>query len=268
MADVTAAGAAAPSCSPLTATELEREHVHKVYDLIAPHFSHTRHHPWPQVTQFLAQLEPAALVADVGCGNGKYLRVNPSLCIIGADRSIPLMQTAASHDCNLLGCDALKVPLRTGAFDAALSIAVMHHISTEERRVALLSELARLVRVGGEVLIVAWAFEQDERSKRRFEQQDVMVEWKLQQKYTQEKDSGGEADSGSGSHGRVDRAKRWWSTSDTVMCIVRENWRRWWRKYPAFKWCLSSTVGRTGASALLALRLSHILSYGVFFYFE
>lgn len=63
----------------------------------------------------------------------------------------------------------------------------MHHISTEERRVALISELARLVRVGGEVLIVAWAFEQDERSKRRFEKQDVMVEWKLQQKYAQEK---------------------------------------------------------------------------------
>jgi alkylated DNA repair protein alkB family protein 8 len=66
------------------------------------------------------------------------------------------------------------------------------------------SELARLVRVGGEVLIVAWAFEQDERSKRRFEQQDVMVEWKLQQKYAQE-----EEDNESGSHGRVDQEKRW-----------------------------------------------------------
>ncbi|KAJ8524594.1 hypothetical protein ON010_g16523 [Phytophthora cinnamomi] len=98
MADVTVAGVAAASCSPLAPTELEREHVHKVYDLIAPHFSHTRHHPWPQVTQFLEQLEPDALVADVGCGNGKYLRVNPSLYMIGADRSIPLMQTASLSD--------------------------------------------------------------------------------------------------------------------------------------------------------------------------
>lgn len=189
------------SCSPLAPTELEREHVHKVYDLIAPHFSHTRHHPWPQVTEFLEKLEPGALVADVGCGNGKYLGVNPSLCMLGADRSIPLMHAGAPSGSNLFGCDALKVPLRSGVFDAALSIAVLHHISTVERRVALISELARVVRVGGEVLIVAWAFEQDERSKRKFEQQDVMVEWKLQQKYAKEDETG--------SHGKVDQEKRW-----------------------------------------------------------
>ncbi|RLN60510.1 hypothetical protein BBJ29_006660 [Phytophthora kernoviae] len=116
------------------------------------------------------------------------------------------MSTGDSTSSNLLGCDALKVPLRTGAFDAALSIAVLHHISTEERRVALI----RLVRVGGEVLIVAWAFEQDGRSKRRFEQQDVMVEWKLQQKYAQKNEDSDEAgDQKTVSHGHVDREKRW-----------------------------------------------------------
>lgn len=39
---------------------------------------------------------------------------------------------------NLFGCDALALPLRSNAFDAAMSIAVLHHISTVERRVALL----------------------------------------------------------------------------------------------------------------------------------
>ncbi|CAI5730477.1 unnamed protein product [Hyaloperonospora brassicae] len=201
MADVTPCA----TSSLLTATALEREHVHKVYDLIAPHFSHTRHHPWPQVTAFLAKLDPRALVADVGCGNGKYLHVNPSLCVIGADRSIPLMRVGATSDSNLVASDALQVPFRTRVFDAAISIAVLHHISTRARRVALISELARIVRVGGHVLIVAWAFEQDENSKRRFDQQDVMVEWKLQQKYAKdEEDSGATA-----SHGQIDHEKRW-----------------------------------------------------------
>jgi len=75
----------------LAPTAIETEHVHKVYDSIAPHFSHTRHHPWPLVTAYLQNLEAGSLVADVGCGNGKYLRINPSIVMIGSDRSIPLL---------------------------------------------------------------------------------------------------------------------------------------------------------------------------------
>ncbi|RLN86884.1 hypothetical protein BBJ28_00002137 [Nothophytophthora sp. Chile5] len=185
-------GAAAVRSS-LAPTELEREHVHKVYDRIAPHFSHTRHHPWPLVTAFLAALPLGSLVADIGCGNGKYLRVNPALCMVGGDRSLPLLRTGASFDQYV----ALDGHLRTSrpAADA-------HPVR--------LVELARLVRVGGQVLIVAWAFEQDARSKRRFEQQDVMVEWKLQQKYAKHEelaeDGDGEAEA---SHGRADCEKRW-----------------------------------------------------------
>lgn len=48
-----------------------------MYEEIAHHFSSTRHTPWPQVVKFLEQLSSNALVADVGCGNGKYLGVVP-----------------------------------------------------------------------------------------------------------------------------------------------------------------------------------------------
>lgn len=58
-----------------------------------------------------------------------------------------------------------------------------------------------MVRPGGRVLVVAWAFEQDARSKRRFEQQDVMVEWKLQQKYAREDLQV--------AHARADEDKKW-----------------------------------------------------------
>uniref|UniRef100_K3W7F8 Methyltransferase type 11 domain-containing protein n=1 Tax=Globisporangium ultimum (strain ATCC 200006 / CBS 805.95 / DAOM BR144) TaxID=431595 RepID=K3W7F8_GLOUD len=191
-----------PLTESLAPPALESEHVHSVYDSIAPHFSHTRHHPWPLVTAFLADVAPSALVADVGCGNGKYLGGSPHVCMIGSDRSLPLLQTCAQSgkNYNLFGCDALKVPLRTGAFDAAISIAVLHHISTRARRIALISELARIVKVGGRVFIVAWAFEQDERSKRQFDEQDVMVEWKLQNKYVAEPLA---------AHAKQDADKKW-----------------------------------------------------------
>jgi hypothetical protein len=101
---------AAPARSVLAPTELETEHVHKVYDSIAPHFSHTRHHPWPLVTEFLQALPPGALVADVGCGNGKYLRVNPALCMIGSDRSIPLLTCSSIHSDECVLCASRGEP--------------------------------------------------------------------------------------------------------------------------------------------------------------
>ncbi|CAK9057400.1 Alkylated DNA repair protein alkB homolog 8 (Probable alpha-ketoglutarate-dependent dioxygenase ABH8) (S-adenosyl-L-methionine-dependent tRNA methyltransferase ABH8) (tRNA (carboxymethyluridine(34)-5-O)-methyltransferase ABH8) [Durusdinium trenchii] len=76
--------------------------------------------------------------------------------------------------------DCLAAPLRDGAFDAVLSIAVLHHLSTRGRRVQALREAARLLRVGGQLLVYCWSFEQDDdrsRSRHRFVAQDVLVPW-------------------------------------------------------------------------------------------
>ncbi|KAF0030531.1 hypothetical protein F2P81_017262 [Scophthalmus maximus] len=66
-------------CCRADATRLEAEYVHQVYDAIASHFSSTRHSPWPRVCHFLSLLPPGSVLADVGCGNGKYLGVNPEV---------------------------------------------------------------------------------------------------------------------------------------------------------------------------------------------
>nr|XP_009682102.1 PREDICTED: alkylated DNA repair protein alkB homolog 8 isoform X2 [Struthio camelus australis] len=65
--------------SEMEASKLEQEYVHKVYEEIAAHFSSTRHSPWPQIVEFLRSLPKGAIVADVGCGNGKYLGINKDL---------------------------------------------------------------------------------------------------------------------------------------------------------------------------------------------
>ena len=46
--------------------ELESKFVHDVYRDIAPHFSDTRHKPWPKVADFLTRLPRGSLVADIG----------------------------------------------------------------------------------------------------------------------------------------------------------------------------------------------------------
>jgi ubiquinone/menaquinone biosynthesis C-methylase UbiE len=58
---------------------MEKQHVYEVYEKIAPHFSHTRYKPWPKIAEHLNSLTEGSIVADVGCGNGKYLGVNPKI---------------------------------------------------------------------------------------------------------------------------------------------------------------------------------------------
>lgn len=48
------------------ASQLERDHVHNVYDKIAPYFNDSRYKAWPKVRQFLLELQPGSIVADIG----------------------------------------------------------------------------------------------------------------------------------------------------------------------------------------------------------
>ncbi|GIY57304.1 probable tRNA methyltransferase 9B, partial [Caerostris darwini] len=209
---------------------LEKAYVHDVYDQIAPHFTDTRYRPWPRVKQFILELEPGSLVADIdfalpkgqqekggllhwngatqfefnsinlercylmglhpslqttangqlgialafGCGNGKYLDINPDVMKIGSDRCAALTAAARSKNFEVLTSDNLHMPFRDETFDAVLSIAVIHHFATTDRRIAAIKELTRVLRIGGKVLITVWAMEQ---RHRKFDSQDVLVPW-------------------------------------------------------------------------------------------
>ena len=114
------------------APELEKNHVHQVYEEIADHFSETRHKPWPQVMDFLAQkLLPGSFLVDVGCGNGKYLGHFPLIFTLGMDYSRNLLEFVAQKQLQALRADMLAIPLRDGVADVAINIAVIHHLSTK-----------------------------------------------------------------------------------------------------------------------------------------
>ncbi|KAF9796182.1 hypothetical protein SFRURICE_010191, partial [Spodoptera frugiperda] len=74
----------------------------------------------------------------------------------------------------VVACDNLCLPFRDESFDAVLSIAVVHHFATVERRAMALRELARVTRIGGRLLLTVWAMEHEGRN---FHSQDVLIPW-------------------------------------------------------------------------------------------
>lgn len=94
------------------AVNLEKEHVHNVYESIAEHFSGTRHSAWPKIAQFLKEQPPGSIVADVGCGNGKYLGINDELLMFGSDRSQNLATICRERGYHVIVCDILSLPYR------------------------------------------------------------------------------------------------------------------------------------------------------------
>ncbi|KAI9309140.1 S-adenosyl-L-methionine-dependent methyltransferase [Cunninghamella echinulata] len=170
--------------------EYEKKNVHEVYEVIANHFSDTRYKPWPVVENFLFSLSIGSIGADVGCGNGKYIGVNPNVFISGSDRSSNLVSIVQNRGYEGLVADGLSLPYRSNAFDFAISIAVIHHFSTPERRLSAIEEILRIVKPGGKVLIFVWALEQTKFTKRNFQEneQDVFVPWVLTKKKDENSD--------------------------------------------------------------------------------
>ncbi|KAI5787108.1 S-adenosyl-L-methionine-dependent methyltransferase [Geopyxis carbonaria] len=172
----------------------EAEHVHRVYQQIAPHFSATRFKPWPVVDRFLKERPPGSVGLDVGCGNGKYLTVNPDIYIIGSDRSSNLIRIAYDRKVqDSVVADAIDLPHPDGRFDFAFSIAVIHHFSSPDRRALAIKTILRTLRgpstqneQAGKALIVVWALEQ-KNSRRGWgegDQQDIFVPWVLSKQYS------------------------------------------------------------------------------------
>jgi alkylated DNA repair protein alkB family protein 8 len=191
----------------------ERDHVHAVYDAIAKQWHHTRGKRgvlWPGATKFLQSIPPGSIVADIGCGDGKYFPAiwEAGSYVIGTDISEPLLRMTLDDGQRSEGeitenrrvgenrkhlrarpavvvADCMHVPLRTNSCDAAICIAVMHHLSTPQRRKRCIEELARIVKPGGLVNVQAWAMDQEEDSRRRFAANDVFVPFNAQPKYLQ-----------------------------------------------------------------------------------
>lgn len=166
--------------------QLEYNNVYKVYLKISEHFSSTRIMVWPKVKEFLEQCKKNSLILDIGCGNSKNMNYRTDCTYIGVDICENFInQNKKTSNCNYIIADCNSIPLQSNTIDYILSIAVIHHLSTYERRLKAIEEIYRLLKINGKALIYVWAYEQP---KFKLEKtQDVFVKWNLQKKYNDEK---------------------------------------------------------------------------------
>jgi len=163
---------------------LEEVHVRDVYDRVATQWAGTRYRAWPEVERFAREsVRRGDAVVEVGCGNGKNLRavLGAGATVLASDTSLPLCEIAAQQAppgsrSDVAAADVCDLPYRSGAFDALLCVAVLHHLSTPERRLRAVQECARVCAVGARLFFQAWAAEQDDGvSGHAFASQDVFV---------------------------------------------------------------------------------------------
>ena len=161
------------------AEDYEVQFVHKVYEAVAEEFSDTRYRVWPTVKEFLDQILPDQSILEVGCGNGKNLiYLDTVKDKVGCDICEKFVEMNQKAGIECVVANGLDLPFPDNKFDYTLSVAVVHHFSTESRRLQAINELVRVTKPGGQIFIEVWALEQPGGTKRSFTEQDTLVPWK------------------------------------------------------------------------------------------
>jgi len=133
------------------------------YNQIAEDFSRTRQRIWEEI-RFLFDdyLEKGDKVLDWGCGNGRYFEVlkDKNINYIGIDNSEKLIEIAKQKypQVDFRIADDSEIPFPDGCFDKIYSIAVLHHIPSEEFRIKFLQEAKRVLKPNGLLIVTVWKF--------------------------------------------------------------------------------------------------------------
>lgn len=147
------------------------------YDIHADAFSKSRYSVWRLVRKFLNSLPADSSVLDIGCGNGKNMLYRADLNMIGVEHSNSLVEICHMRNLDVIKGAAQQLPFKDDTFDAAIMIAVIHHIPPAEQY-TVFSEIYRILRPGGRCLITNWAVEQPHDARRTFKAGLNLVSWK------------------------------------------------------------------------------------------
>jgi tRNA (uracil-5-)-methyltransferase TRM9 len=134
------------------------------YNLIAKEFSASRREIWEELNFLFANLKEGEKVLDLGCGNGRWYQVfkEKKVDYFGVDNSEKLIEIAKENfpDAKFFIGDALNLSFPDNFFDKVYSIALLHHIPSENFRVEVLKETKRVLKPGGILILTCWRIHQ------------------------------------------------------------------------------------------------------------
>lgn len=139
-----------------------KENLQAVYDNISQQFSDTRAYPWSELEVFLPQLKDDAKILDLGCGNGRLIKVldqvGRNYDYLGVDFSANLLEQAKQKfpKYNFQLADMSQLDFPECSFDAICLIASFHHLPNKKERLELLKKIHHWLKPGGVLFMTNW----------------------------------------------------------------------------------------------------------------
>lgn len=92
---------------------------------------------------------------DLGCGTGKLAEklINLGYKVVGIDQSEGMLEIAKKRGIEIYSANSENLPFLDEEFDGVYSIAVFHHLYTKEKVAKTISEMIRVTKSGGIILI-------------------------------------------------------------------------------------------------------------------
>lgn len=177
--------------------------IRDTWNQIAIYFDKRRSERWEKCIDYINLIPANSCVIDLGCGNGRHLipLAEKANRAYGLDISEKMLETARKNNrakctnISLIQGSVATLPFHDNSFDAGLFIATLHHVPTNQKRIQALSEIKRVLKPEGTLLISVWAryqerfvlhFIYDFISRLLFhragEYGDILVEWKHEEK--------------------------------------------------------------------------------------
>ncbi len=151
------------------------------YDLISGKFSQTRKHFWGNLEFIKDYAKNGDKVLDYGCGNGRLLELffDKRINYAGVDVSEKLLNLAREGYLDTdnsrekisfqkISSSQTSLPFKENCFNTIYSIAVFHHLPSQELRLEIAEELYRSLKPNGHIVITVWNLWQKEYRKNIF----------------------------------------------------------------------------------------------------